>query len=828
MKLARLSPIVWACTPVSGVLVVLATTLAGWPSAAQAQSQSGAIEEIIVTSRRIQESIQDVPVAVSAFTPDDIDRIAPRTLRDFDGLMPNVRIGMNTAGPSAGALYIRGIGYADIEKTQSPAVGVIIDGVYQGSNTGQLIDTFDVQQMEVNRGPQGVLQGKNTTGGSIVVTRVRPEFNEWGWVVSGQAGDYSEEQLKGRLNIPLIDDKLALKIAGITKERDGFYDNYNAPCSECVGAIDYDAFTTALRFAPTERFEATLTYDYIKDRGDIPPQDPRWNSEDPFQNGANFDEYQEYDVDALTLNMEWDIGPGTVTSITGWQQADDTVGQDFDGDNRFSPPIPLVQLHTLREQEYEQFSQELKYTWNINDNIRTTFGGFYWDTDLDFAQGTNQILQLPPEAFDPIFGLPPGGVTPGCTIFGGPSPLVPNPNPAIGDSLCQLGPLWADHQASEEVESWAVFGAVDWNITDNIEVSAGARYIEEDKDFQTQFGERVAPAGGPVDELGDPINPPTQPGSNLPECTQPVAINPPCVFPGFPVTGSDSWDDVVFKLSSTWRITDNNMVYAVYSEGFRSGGFSIRGTDPDRLTYEPEDVSNIEVGTKNDLFDGRLRVNVAAFYMELDKPQASSILNQAASPGTNTLILNGNELQSYGLEVEATWAVTDSFSLIANVGLQDVENQESTQSCQDVVWNQLEGTACNADQNPDDYPDAVRSFDKQMGFLATDWNYAVSAVFDREIGPGRFTAAVTAKVTDDVWIAGTPGAEVIEEGYTLWDARVAYDWQLANNDIIRFAVIGKNLGDEEYKEQELPLGATGGFRGWGAPRQYAAEISWMH
>ena len=118
---------------------------------AAASDTSGVIEEIIVTSRRRAESAQDIPLSVTAFREADIERIAPQTIRDLDGLMPNVFIGMNTAGPSAGAIFIRGIGYADIEKTQSPAVGVAIDGVYQGSSTGQLIDSFDIAQLEVNR-----------------------------------------------------------------------------------------------------------------------------------------------------------------------------------------------------------------------------------------------------------------------------------------------------------------------------------------------------------------------------------------------------------------------------------------------------------------------------------------------------------------------------------------------------------------------------------------------------------------------------------------------------------------------------------------------------
>jgi iron complex outermembrane receptor protein len=810
------------------VSMIMSSAFFAGPVGAVEQAARGVIEEVLVTSRRIQESQQEVPIAVTAFTQEQIERIAPRTLRDFDGLMPNVRIGMNTAGPSAGSIFIRGIGYADIEKTQSPAVGVIIDGVYQGTSTGQLIDTFDVAQMEVNRGPQGVLQGKNTTGGSIVVTRVQPQFNDWGFAVSAQAGNFDERQLKGRINIPLVDDTLALKIAAITKERDGFYDNTNQNCNECAGAIDYTSLTTALRFQTADTFSATLTYDYIKDRGDIPPQDPRWDGPNPFQNAANLDEFQQYDVDAVTLNMEWDTRFGVLTSITGWQQAEDRVGQDFDGDNRFTPAVPLVQLHTLREQKYEQFSQELKLLFEVTENLRATVGGFYWKTDLDFAQGTNLILQFPPGVFEAIFQTGPGSIGPECLLFGAVAlpGFVANPNPGIGDSLCQLGPQWADHQAFEEVDSWAVFAAVDWQVTDRIELSAGLRYLDEKKDFGTRFGERVAPTNSPLDELGVPLNPPTYPG-DTPPCVNVggVNVNPPCTFAGFPIESSNSWDDIVFNLSASWQVTDNSLLYASYAEGFRSGGFSIRATDPARLSFEPENVANMEIGSKNDFFNRRLRLNVAAFYTDLKDPQGSSVLQQAAPPGTNTLILNGNKLVSKGFELEGIWAVTDSIQLIATLGLQDVENKSSTQSCRDVVFNPT-GTPCNPVENPGVFPNPPDvTFPKQPGFLATDWNYALSAVFDRDIGPGRFTASVTARVTDDVWIASNAGQRVIQDGYPLYDARIAYEWRVANEDIVRISLFGKNLADEEYIEQELPLG-FGGFRGWGPPRQIALELLW--
>jgi iron complex outermembrane recepter protein len=488
-------------------------------------------------------------------------------------------------------------------------------------------------------------------------------------------------------------------------------------------------------------------------------------------------------------------------------------------------------LHTLREQEYEQFSQELKITFDVTDDVRATVGGFYWDTSLDFAQGTNQILQFDKPTFDSIFGFAPGSIGADCLLFGTvPIGLDPNPAPGIGDALCQLGPLWADHQAGEDVESWAGFASVDWNVTDTIELSAGVRYLDEEKDFTTRFGERVAPARSPLDEVGEPINPPTFPG-NTPQCVPDqfgINTNPPCTFAGFPVQGNDSWDDIVFQLSGSWQWAPENLVYLAYGEGFRSGGFSIRATDANRLAFEPENVSSIEIGSKNDFFDNRLRLNLAAFYTELDDPQGSSVLQQSAPPGTNTLILNGERLESMGFEVEAIWAVTETFSLLATIGIQDVENQEATQSCLDVVYNPS-GYPCNPIENPEidfDNPPTV-TFPEQPGFLATDWNYAVSAIYDRDLGPGRFSASVTAKVTDDVWIASNAGQRVIQDGYPLYDARIAYEWRLANEDLLVFSLTGKNLADEEYIEQELPLG-FGGFRGWGPPRQIAAEIVWSH
>jgi iron complex outermembrane receptor protein len=690
--------------------------------------------------------------------------------------MPNVFIGMNTAGPGAGAIFIRGIGYADIEKTQSPQVAVVIDGVFQGSSTGQLIDTFDVEQIEVNRGPQGVLFGKNTSGGTIVVTRVRPEFNDWGYALSGQLGNYAENQLKARINIPLIDDTLALKIGGVTKARDGYADNETRGGS--AGDVDYNALTAALRWAPNDATNVLFTYDRIRDHGDIPPQDPLIDGDDPFKNAADLDESQLLRVDSLGIQADIDLGFATLYSITGISDSKDEVFQDFDGSTRVgSQAIPLPQLHTLRSQDFEQITQELRLSGDVTESLRYTVGAYYYETKMDFFQGTNQVLQLAPPA--------------------------------------QIGPLVNTQETQEEVTSYAAFGAVNWNVTEAIELSAGVRWLKDEKEFEGAFFGANVPA--------DPIAPPrTSVGAAL---------------PGFPVADDDSWDEVITKFTATWRITDTNMLFASYGEGFRSGGFSNRGNDPRFLTYEPETADAFEIGSKNDLLDGRLRLNASAFFTKVEGAQFSSIVTtNGVAPGTNTIINNGGETEIWGFEIESTAAVSDNLTLIGTFGYQDNESEEFQASSLRVPFplNGVSGTACNAAQNPQFFgpggTNTCPSVTLGGGDLGRSpkWNWSFTAAWNQPLGQGTLNAALSVRGQDEFIIVGgaTSSTVIKEDGYTLIDARASYDWEMSDGQVLRVSLFGKNLADKEYREQALPLG-NGGFQGWGPPRTYALEVLWQ-
>ena len=758
------------------------------------RDESGLIEEIVVTSRRRQESQQDVPLSVTAFGAEQIEQVKPQTLRDFDGFIPNMYIGMNTAGPGASALYIRGVGYADIEKTQSPQVGVIVDGIQMGSSTGQLIDTFDVESIEVNRGPQGVLFGKNTIGGNVVVNRVRPQFNEVGARLSAEIGNFDSRIIKGRVNIPLIDDTLALKVGAISRERDGFY--HNVTLDDSAGDIDFASYTAALRWAPTDSFDAILTYDRIRDRGQIPPQDPRFNGDDPFENLADKKEPVRYDVDQVGLRAEWELGNGyVINSITGYHSGDDKVNQDFDGAAIDGGASPFAQLHTLRDQQYDVFTQEVRLSGDLTDAVDFMAGIYYFDSELKFQQNTNNVLQIP-------FGLPPG--VPCAAVI----PILRD-NPRLGNVLCQFPNARSIQRAGEDVQSVAVFGAVNWRPVENLELSFGARYIDEEKDaFNSYFDYSTGTFDtGPVTQEHN--------FAGLPE------------RPGAAYEGSDSWDDVILLASATWAITDVNTAYVSYSEGFRSGGFSIRSARAaSEAPFDPEDAFQIEVGLKNEFFDRRLRVNLAYFHLERDGSQFSSIipLPPGSIPGTTTIINNGGTSEFSGVELESQWLINEDFTLVVNGGILDVKNQAFTIDC--FV---LDGCATGI-PGVTEPPGTLRTLGGNSDSRQPEWNLSVTLAFARQMGPGVFAANVGWKKVGDFLLVNTGGGadqRLYEGGYFGLDARVAYEWTLDNGNTLAISAFGKNLTDEKWREQALFLGGFWtGFQGWGAPQTYAVELSY--
>lgn len=784
------------------VLLAFSFTSAEKAFAETAQDNSGVIEEIVVTSRRRNESQQDVPASVTAFSEEAIEQLKPTTLRDFDGLAPNVYVGMNTAGPGASALYIRGVGYADIEKTQTPQVGVIVDGVQIGSSTGQLIDVFDVESIEVNRGPQGLFFGKNTIGGNIVVNRVKPNSEEFGYKLAAQAGDFDEIILKGRVNIPLS-ETWALKIGAIERERDGFYDNLTL--GGTAGDVEFSSQTVALRFQPNDSFDAILTYDRINDDSQIPPQDPRFNGDDPFENLADKREPTEYDVDQFGLRIDWDINDNvSLHSITALHDSTDKVNQDFDGGSIAGGAVPFAQLHTLRDQEFEVFTQELRLDVDVNDNFSFMVGAYLYDSELDFRQDTNNVLQLPPFA---VPGAPPTAAT--CADA---APFV-RPNPGLGDLLCQFPNARSTQIAGEDVESTSYFAALTWRPTDDVEITVGARRIDEEKDaFNSYFDYSDGTFdSGPV--------------------TQEFNFSRvlPITNSNIPGPASDDWQETISSASLKWEINDNVNSYVSYSEGFRSGGFSIRSArSAAEAAFDPETADQWEVGFKTEWFDRKVRINLAFYRLETDGSQFSSIipLPPGSIPGTTTLINNGAGSEFEGVELETQWVINENWSVIFNYGTIDVDNTAFSIACE-----LLDGCATGT-PGVLDPAGTLRNLGGNDDSRQPDYNTNLTIAYGAQVGDGYLSANVGWKKVGDFLLVNTGGGadqRLFEGGYDSIDARVAYEMTVGDEGILTFSLFGKNLGDEEWKEQALFLGGPNtGFQGWGAPRTWAFEVQYQN
>ena len=781
------------------------------PLTVYAEESSSEMEEIVVTSRRRDESQQDVPLSVTAFGRERIDQLKPTTLRDFDGLAPNVYIGMNTAGPGASAIYIRGIGYADIEKTQSPQVGVIVDGIQMGSSTGQLIDTFDVESIEINRGPQGVLFGKNTIGGNIVVNRVKPKFNDFGINASAEAGNFNSRQVKLRLNVPLVEDQLALKLGVIDRSRDGFYTNQNI--GGTAGDVDFSSMTAALRWAPSDTFEATLTYDNIDDTSQIPPQDPRYDGSNPFVTLADKREPTTYDVDQIGLRATLDLTDNvTLYSVTGWHDGADGVNQDFDGAGIGGLAIPFAQLHTLREQEFEVLTQEIRIAGSINDNLDFMVGYYYYDSQLDFMQRTNNILQLPLPVVGAIVGIP------GLTACDGPGFLPFRANPTVGDVFCQFPNAKSTQISAQDVSSDAFFGSLTWRPVDNLEIMVGMRHIQEETSAQTAYYDHST---GTFDTGGTDTE---HDFTGLPSVLSPNGYD-----------ANDSWDDTIWTTSMNYAFTDNNRVYASYSQGFRSGGFSIRSArDPSEAPFDPETADQIEIGSKNELLDGRLHLNIAYYRIERESGQFSSIISlpPGSIPGTTTIINNGGTSTTDGWELESRWMINENFTLSLNYGSLNVDNGTVSIACQF-----LDGCASSVPGGAPDPEGTIRTLGGNSDSRQPESTFAVNLAYDQEIGAGTLFANIGYKKTGEYLLVNTgAGAEnrTYDGDYAQVDARIAYDIQLANDATLSLSLFGKNLTDELYREQALFLGGgtmllpsggpNTGFQGWGAPRTYAFEV----
>ena len=581
----------------SGSISVIAILVAMSSPPAAAQTSTGAdkrsrevtVQEVTVTARKREERLQDVPEAITAISGATIDQQQMRDVRDFATLTPNLVINPVAAQANAAAIYIRGFGQQDIDRTYAPAVSVILDGVVQGNSTAeQLLNVFNLSDVEVLRGPQGTLFGPNSIGGVIILNRPKPS-GVFGGDVSATFGNYGQKDWKGSLDFPITQD-LAGRIAVGRLEDDGPY--YNLFDGRRRGFKNYFAVSTSVLYKK-DRLSIQGTFDWSRDKSDwgvlqnLSNQFDLWCGTlgycyNPNQNLLVVDQhgpnYLHNDTYAGTFTVNYALAPNaTLTSISGYRRIYERKGTDFDA-------LPVNLFSSVQPVDEEQVTQEVRLNIRPLPRLNVT-SGLYYNYD-DYSDGVNTLYIFS------LFGLPPGATE------------VVN-----------------KHQRTN---TYGVFSQADYQITRRLSVTAGLRFTAEEKQFIYRDGFGAA-------------------GDFYPQFNDFSII----------ASGKHTWTQLTPRLGLNYKINPDILVYASWAEGFKSGGFNGRGNSQDTIgPYNPENVDTFEVGFKGDFLDHRIQTNIAAFYNDYRNKQESVVERNELTGATITPTVNAGSATIQGVEFE--------------------------------------------------------------------------------------------------------------------------------------------------------------------------------
>ena len=717
-------------------------TSTGGLAANVASADEGAfleLEEIIVTARKKQETLQDVPAAVTAFS---FDKLQDAGIRDATGLAtvtPNLVFDQIAGSPGSSGISLRGVSFQDVEKSFDPAIGLQFDDVFMGTANGQIFDLLGVERIEVLRGPQGTVFGKNTIGGLINIVMEQPK-GELGGSIRVGAGSDGERRLDGLIDFG--NETFAGRVMVGQYENDGYWTNI-APGNEGdAGAVDQLTARVNLLWNINDRISADYAFTRIENDSDTPPLlntskagDAATGSlltcvlaaqcaidEDTPQTGDRYvvtqdgsaDSFQ--DIDTHRLRVTADLNDNlALTYVAAYQDTDELQNQDFDA--------TLVSVfQTLRDQQYEQTTHELRVNGDY-EGFSFVAGGYYWDSNYQIQQNT--------------------------LIFGAPSQTN------------------GDHAR----ESFSLFFEGDFDITEGLSATLGARYIDEEKTF------------GATDNA---------------------------TFSTLDDKSSDSWNDVIYRAILKYEFSEDVQTYLSYSTGFRSGGYNGRAQTPAvaRESYDPEEVSNLEVGVKTTLLDGRMNLNASLFSASYDdKQEEIAAADPDAPTGISTFVRNASTADIQGLEFEMNVLLTESWQLGVYGGWLDAEYDDFT-----------------ADLG---LGDGIADRSDLILRRSPETSFGITSTYSTEIGPGVGTASFNYAWKDDYEIIFTNDAEGRIDAFGTLNATITYEIS-----DVTFRLIGRNLTEEEHYTHSFVAGpnATGGnlfaFATPVAPRTYAIEVSW--
>ncbi len=637
---------------VAAILVPFSVSANAQDQSSAAQEPTGGLGDIVVTARRSAETLQNVPVAVTALSGDFIERQNISDPTDIPNFAPNLTIEQQPSSLSAATIYIRGIGNNEPSAVSEQGVGVYLDGVYLARAAGAVFDLIDLERIEVLRGPQGTLFGRNTIGGALQLITKKPA-NDMAVTAKAGYGRFNQWYARARLDTGyILGDVLKASIAYQHRESDGFVDNTLTPSRQDPGSLNADSLAVGLQ-ADLGDVTVNYSFDYDNRKGTpaffqivaATPQAQDYYSQSPTFGGAPFlvspdrqgtvqqagftDRNGDYRYGSKTrvhghaLTVAYDAIPElTLKSITGYRKFfQDTIlnlsgngvlrGQVLD----FSSPT-LVSVQDVvpytgnnAPQKQWQFSQEFQALGKVGDFNYLLGMYYFYEKSSEYNQQALTIL-APVAALD-FYGLPAGTAA-----------AVAAANPGLATIGINATPVQAFGGTSQ---SMALFGQLSWkpaSLDDKLEVTLGGRHTADDKSIYL---------------AGD-------------------------VFPV--QRGRRSFDNFSWLASASYEIMDDVMVYGRVSTGYRSGGINPRSGSING--FDPEKATSYEAGIKSQWFDNRVRLNLAGYITDYDDLQIQQFA--AGSGGATSLIVNAGKVRLSGFEAELTAAPFQGFQIDGSVG----------------------------------------------------------------------------------------------------------------------------------------------------------------
>ncbi len=738
-----------------GLSALLATSALCLPAQAQVDNEE---DVIIVTATKRAEKLSEVPIAISVMGADDIDQTSIRELSEISEYIPNVQISNGTDFRSA--ITIRGVGSNSRNIGFDSRVGVYVDGVYMGQSPSVNQELLDLERVEVLRGPQGMLFGKNTVAGAISLVTVKPGDEFYGQV-SADLGNYNYREFKGMVNLPL-GEKAAAKFSIAKTDRDGYIKNITT--GNKLASKDVLAYRGQLRLSPSENFEVNLAFDMLKSDNlallgeplsDFLGIGPVAFAPEARSVAFNIDPLDKRDVKGGMADMQYELPNGfTLKSITGYR---DTHG--FTENATDYSPIDIFSIQYT--DDFKQFTQEFQFISPDNQKLTYMAGLYYYHqnahTIRDGIIGFDFFEGFLAPAVAPAFGFNPATVTQGQLAF------IAN--------FVGFGPEGSVIFNRGDVTTESIAGYVNgsYDLSDRLTIGFGGRYSVENKNVNwvldgTKSG---------LFNIGSTGVDPTDP-------------NPPAPSPLL-----NKRQDKFFSpaLSLSYALTDDANMYAKYSSGYKSGGFNLDFINANELAanngleFNKETVDSYEFGFKGNFADGRFKLNLAAFLSNYDNYQVNQFVDLGGGR-TSIRITNAAQVQTKGIEAELQLQVTEDLHLQGSLGLLDAKFDSfpgGGTAGADVTGNKLPNA-----------PDFTASFSAVYTHEIPSLNSSLLVRADVTHSGGYFTTVNNVKSTQLL------GGSSVPFGYigkvTQLNGRIGI---IPNNERFAFYLWGRNLTNED-------------------------------